>query len=379
MMSRPLVYLDNSATSYPKPAAVREAVRFSLIKYGANPGRGAYPMSSASSAAIYSVRQRAAEFFSAGGADQVAFMPSCTAALNAVIFGKLSHGDHAVISDMEHNAVMRPVKYLSGNGVSFSEAKVFESEPERTMASFRSAIRENTKLIICTAGSNVFGVMPPVSRLSALAHLYGAEICVDAAQAAGIVNIDMEKMGIDYLCLPSHKGLMGPMGAGMLISPKLSSLKPLIYGGTGTAGYYQPEEGPERFESGTLNVPGIVGMGAGISYISGIKDIYAKELKKAQYIYDGLSSIRGVSLYTGRPEPGSHLPVISFNFSSPCEEAAEYFGARNIALRAGLHCAPAAHKKYGTDSGTVRVLPSLFIKKEELDLFLRTAAEYSRK
>ena len=209
-----MIYLDNSATSYPKPQGVRQAVQRAMVEDGANPGRGSYGMCFRTTQALYGVRQQAADFFGAAGPECVAFQPSCTQALNVVLKGCLKPGDHVVASDLEHNAVMRPLEALKARGITCTLARTAPGDNDATLDAFRKAIGPKTRLVVCTMASNVFGVRLPVERITALAHQYGAKVCVDAAQGAGLVPISLEESGINSLCCAGHKGLYGPMGTG---------------------------------------------------------------------------------------------------------------------------------------------------------------------
>lgn len=368
-----MIYLDNSATTYPKPMAVREAVSRAMREFGANPGRSGYAMSMRTTMAVYECRRAAAELFGASGPECVVFQPSCTYALNLVIKGSLKSGDHVVVSDMEHNAVMRPLAELSKRGVTYTAAKTVPASSDETLENFRQAITPNTRLVVCTQASNVFGVRVPVERIAALCHQYGAKICVDCAQSAGIVPINIERSGIDYLCCAGHKGLYGPMGTGMLILRNPGDrLATLAEGGTGTQSrsLLQPDDPPERYESGTLNVPGIIGLRAGIEFVKKKKpeSIWKAEMQKIAMVYDELSKIDGVQLYTEPPTMPWYVPVLSFNVRGvPCEAVGERLAVRGIAVRCGLHCAPAAHDKFNTESGTVRVSPSVFTRTDEVE------------
>ena len=212
-----MIYLDNSATTYPKPQGVRQAVQRAFTDYGANPGRSGYGMCLRTTQAVYQVRQQAAEFFGAPGPECVLFQPSCTQALNVVLKGFLKPGDHVVITDLEHNAVTRPLEALKARGVTYTVAKVTPGDNDATVSAFRQAIGPKTRLAVCTMASNVFGTRVPVERIAALCHQYDVALCVDAAQGAGLFPIRMEESGIDYLCCAGHKGLYGPMGTGLLL------------------------------------------------------------------------------------------------------------------------------------------------------------------
>ncbi len=379
-----MIYLDNGATTFPKPPAVREAVAKALREYGANPGRSSYAMCTATGQAVYRCRQTAAELFGARGPECVIFQASCTQALNLVMKGCLEKGDHVVVSDLEHNAVMRPLSELVKRGVTYTAAKVTPEDSDATMDAFRHAMTPNTKLVVCTQASNVFGVRVPVERIAALCHQYGAKICVDSAQSAGIIPINVEESGIDYLCCAGHKGLYGPMGTGMLIlrDPE-DPIGTLIEGGTGTQSrsMSQPEDPPERYESGTLNVPGILGLGAGMRFVKaqGPENIWSRELELTRLLHRKLSGIPGVRLYTPEPQKPWYLPVLSFNVEGvPNERVGELLAKRGIAVRCGLHCTPTAHDKFGTADGTVRAVPSVFTRREDIAVLVAGIREISK-
>ena len=309
-----MIYLDNSATTYPKPPQVRQAVARALGELGANPGRGGYPMSQRTAQAVYRCRSLAAEFFGAPGPECVVFQPSCTQALNLVLKGSLKQGDHVVVSDLEHNAVMRPLTALSARGVTYTLAKTVPGDNDATLDAFRQAMGPRTKLVVCTQASNVFGFRLPVERIAALCHQYGAKLCVDAAQSAGLVPIHLQRDGIDYLCCAGHKGLYGPMGVGLLVlRDPADGLAPLVEGGTGTQSrsLAQPEDSPERYESGTLNVPGIAGLEAGLLFVrrQGPQALCQKELALLARLHRQLDRLPGVELYTGEPVSYTHLTL----------------------------------------------------------------------
>lgn len=376
-----MIYLDNSATTYPKPPAVGQAVSQALRQFGANPGRGGFAMSMRTGQAVYQCRETAARLFGATGPECVVFQPSCTQALNLVMKGCLQPGDHVVVSDMEHNAVMRPLAALKERGISFTAAAVTPGDSDATLQAFRGAMNSKTKLLVCTQASNVFGLRVPVERLAALCHQYGAKICVDAAQSAGVIPISLADSGIDYLCCAGHKGLFGPMGTGLLIfRDSGDKLATLVEGGTGTQSLspLQPDDPPERYEPGTQNVPGILGLRAGMDFVlrQGPEKIYRDEMGKISYLYGRLAKLPQVELYTPPPQMPWFMPVLSFNVKGlPSEEVGSILARRDIAVRCGLHCAPAAHTKMGTrERGTVRVSPSIFTRREELDVLTRSVS-----
>ena len=367
-----VIYLDNSATTYPKPYSVREATA-SALQNGANPGRSGHSLSIKASEKIFRARKTAADFFGADKEESVIFTLNCTMSLNIIIKGILKPDDHVVVSSLEHNSVMRPLQKLRSVGVSYTAAPVFPMDNDRTVDSFRKAINAKTRMIICTHASNVWGIRLPIERLSALAHEYGLLFAVDAAQSAGVVPIDVSDSKIDYLCVPGHKGLYGPMGTGILIVSGNVVPDSLIEGGTGSSSilYEQPSVLPDKLESGTPNLCGIAGLKAGMDYVSriGIENIAKHEFVLIKHLYRELSKMAHIRLYMPMPEPGYFVPVLSFNIDGKdSESVAAELNKRGIAVRAGLHCSPAAHKSIGTEeSGAVRISPSIFTRQNEIN------------
>ena len=258
-----MVYFDNAATTGKKPLSVIKSVNRSLYEYSANAGRGGHKASMKAAEEIFKVRKKVADFFGASGEEKVIFTPSCTAAINYVLKGILKQNDGLVISSLEHNSVTRPAETLRKSGVELSVAEVIFSDKEATVRSFERAIKPNTKVVLCTHASNVTGEVLPIKEIGEICALKGVPFAVDAAQTAGILDINMQEQKIDYLCVASHKGLYAPMGTGILIA--LGEIpRTLIEGGTGSMSisYEQPLDLPEAFESGTANVPGIAGVSA---------------------------------------------------------------------------------------------------------------------
>ena len=369
-----MIYLDNSATTYPKPLTVTNAVNFALRRYGANPGRSGHTLSRNSGKEIERCRETAARLFGADSSKNVAFTLNCTQALNMVIKGILKPGDHVVTSCMEHNAVMRPLRKLEKmNVITFTAVDVYPADFDKTVDSFRNAINSNTALIVCSHASNVWGVRMPIERLAALAKVYDIPILVDGAQSAGILPINVKEFGIDYFCAAGHKGLYGPMGTGFLITNCGEKLDTIIEGGTGTNSmtFCQPKEMPQKFESGTPNMAGISGLRAGMDFINskGITNIFSHEMSLINYLYKKLKSISSVELYMPEPDVKFFVPVLSFNIKGYIsDEVGKILDSYGIEVRTGLHCAPAAHNFVGTiDRGAVRVSPSAFTSKQEID------------
>lgn len=380
-----MIYLDNSATSYPKPECVTEAVCNSFNRFGANSGRGAYKMAIDTTEQIYKCRQKIADFFNAESVENVIFTYNCTTALNMAIKGLASNNAHFVISDLEHNAVVRPLETLKQKGVcDYSIAKV-SYDDYQTLKNFKNKIQNNTVAIICTGASNVFGIMPPYKMLSNLAHKNGLLFVMDCSQIAGVVPIDMQKDGIDILCCAGHKGLMGPTGTGLMILNSDIQLDSFIEGGTGSNSMsaVQPDVLPDKFESGTPNVQGIIGLSSAIDFINknSIKRLYEHEISLLKYLYKNLENRENIVFYTDFYNNSHRLaPILSLNVKNKhSEEVAESLSNQGICVRAGLHCAPLAHKKFGTENtGTVRISPSVFTKKSDIDFLINSLIKIAK-
>ena len=365
-----MIYLDNAATTFPKPLNVRCAMN----NAGANPGRGGHTLALRASEEIYKCRSKAAEFFGEENPENVIFTLNCTHAINIVIKGLLKPGDHVVVSDMEHNAVMRPLFAMGKQNVTYTVAKVSNESSDETLNNFRQAIQSNTKLVICAHVSNVWGIKLPIERITAMCHQYGIPVLIDAAQSAGIQNINISENNFDFVCMPGHKGLYGPMGTGILITPYHDKLETFMEGGTGSdsAHFEQPDASPDKFESGTPNLIGIAGLSAGIDFVKSIttEKILTHEVNLLTHLYDRLSANKKIILYTNRPTAKTSGGVLSFNVkNTDSEEVAAYLNKRGaIAVRAGLHCSPQAHRHFSTEEiGAVRVAPSYFNTLNEMN------------
>lgn len=370
-----MIYLDNAATTFPKPMNVRREMNNALTSYGANPGRGGHRMALKASEEIYKCRTKLAALFGEENPENVFFTLNCTHSINIVLKGLLKPGDHVVISDLEHNAVMRPLFALSKKNISYSVAKVSDTSAEETLENFRNALQSNTKLVVCTHVSNVWGIKLPIERIAAMCHQYGIPIMIDAAQSAGIFDINISENKFDFLCMPGHKGLYGPMGTGVLITSRYDMLDTMIEGGTGSnsALLEQPETPPDKFESGTPNLIGIAGLSAGIDFVNSVSanKILLHETKILMQLYDRLSVNKKIILYTERPDGSNSGGVLSFNVRNMDSEAvANYLNRTNgIAVRAGLHCSPAAHKHFNTEkTGAVRISPSYFTSMNDINV-----------
>ena len=368
-----MLYFDNAATTFPKPASVRKAVEEAFYCFGANPGRSGHKMGMETAKKVFETRKKAADFFGLSESENLVFTKNCTEALNIVLMSIGSEGGHFIISDLEHNSVLRPLFELKKLGkADFSVAEVFESEPEKTVESFRKLIRSDTKMIVATGSSNVFGIKLPIKMLAKLAHENGILFLADMAQTAGSEHMDMEKTGVDFICAPGHKGLLGPMGTGILAAKRPELLKPHLFGGTGSYSLLpsQPEDLPEMLESGTLNVPGICGLFAGIERVvsEGEDKISEREIGLAQKLYSEISKIKNAALFTGFPEKETHSAVVSFVLGDLSgEKTAEKLSEKGVASRGGFHCSALAHQKMNTEKrGTCRLSIGPLNTEEEI-------------
>lgn len=379
-----MIYLDNGATTFPKPRCVTSAINKALAEFGANPGRGGHRLAIRASEEIYNCRQTVADYYNIEDTERVIFTNNCTTALNTVIKGILKPGDHAVISCLEHNAVVRPLEKLKEKEISYTKAEIFPGDDDRTLDSFRKSINNDTKLVICTHASNVFGFKMPIERITALCHQYEIPVCVDVAQTAGIFPLDLSKDKIDYVCAAGHKGLYGPMGTGFLIINTDNIPDSLIEGGTGTNSLMkqQPQLLPDKFESGTPNLPGIAGLRAGIEFVKrrGSKNILEHEMKLIRKLYRSLKQNKNVILYTDIPDKEHFAPVLSFNLKSCESEKVSAYLNKNfgIATRSGLHCCPLAHEFMNTSNiGTVRVVPSVFTTDAQINTLIYALLKFN--
>lgn len=370
-----MIYFDNAATTGVKPQSVINSVDRALKFYSANPGRSGYKTSMEAAMKIYEARAEVADFFGAE-AENVAFTLNCTHALNCILKGVLKNGDHIIVSDLEHNAVMRPLFSLSKiSGIEFSVAEV-NSNDDVTLKNFENLIRSNTKMILCTHASNVTGQILPIEKIAEICVKYGLLFGVDAAQTAGVLEINMSKMHIDFLSVAPHKGLYAPMGIGVLICRKPLEFT-VLEGGTGSKSIdlAQPTEMPDRIESGTVNLPGIFGVAAGLNFVKfkSPQFFYKTELSIIKYIYSAFEKMKKVQLYTDNPQLFKNVPVLPFNVKGrSCDEVAQYLAGKNIAVRSGYHCAPSAHKKMGTiGTGCVRISTGFFNTFTEAEILIK--------
>lgn len=382
-----LIYLDNAATSFPKPPQVVEAIVHFLTRIGANAGRSGHRLSVEAGRIVYGTREALAELFHITDPLRIVFGHNVTEMINLVLRGFLRPGDHVVTSSMEHNSVMRPLRALEREGV---EVSVVPCSPEGLLdpADLEKALRPNTRLIVLNHASNVTGTILPVKEAGRIARRHGIFLLVDAAQTAGVYPIDAEADGIDFLAFTGHKGLLGPTGTGGLyIGPRvpLDELRPLKRGGTGSRSEQeeQPDFLPDKYESGTQNAAGLAGLGAGVRFIleKGVEEIRRHELELTALLLEGLSSIKKVRLY-GPADLSLRIGIVSFNIEGmePSDVALALDEEFGIMCRPGLHCAPAAHKTIGTfPRGTVRFSVGVFNTKEEMEKAIEAVKKLARR
>ena len=375
-----MIYLDNAATSFPKPKRVIDAVTRYLTEIGGNPGRAAHAPAREASGLIERTRRLLASLLGKVDPSRIIFTPSATVALNLAIKGLLKSSDHVLTTSMEHNSVLRPLNGLAELGVTHSLIPC-SSSGELDPADILPLIQPHTRLIVLVHASNVTGNLMPVGEVGKVARERGILLLVDAAQTMGKMAIDPEKLLVDLLAGPGHKGLLGPMGTGFLyVTPGLE-LEPLWEGGTGThsESLKQPETWPERFESGTCNAPGLAGLAEGIAEVQqlGFAAIAAHEQRLVEILLDGLSQFPGIIVY-GPKDHRFCTGTLAFNVQElDCSEVAHILDtAYSIAVRSGLHCAPAAHRTIGTfPHGAVRVSVGPYNTEEEIHTFLKAVSK----
>jgi len=378
-----MIYLDNAATSHPKPPAVYERVDYVLRDCSANPGRSGHAMAIEAARIIFEARESIAQLFNISDPDRIIFTPNATGALNLAMLGMLKPGDRCVTTTMEHNSVVRPLHALSEKGVTAAKvgAALDGSIDPRAIA---AAIDARTRLVVVTHASNVVGTISPIAEIISLAHDRGVPVLVDAAQTAGSVPIDVSALGVDLLACPGHKGLYGPQGTGFLyIAPYLNP-EPILFGGTGSRSDLEtmPDFAPDRYEAGTQNTPGIAGLGAGVEFLleRGVNEIRAHEVALMRRLMDGLASIDGLTIY-GPRDPAQKTGVVLFTFDGvdPAEIGDRLDTEFGIAVRVGLHCAPQAHRTIGTfPAGGVRMSPGFFNTAEEIDRTVAAVGQIAR-
>lgn len=368
------VYLDNSATSYPKAPNVSKFVCDYIDNIGGNVGRGTYQTSYTAGHVVYETRELLCDLFKFNNPLNVVFTMNITQSLNMLLRGILNDGDHVIVSSMEHNAVMRPLTSLSKSGISFDKVQC-DTYGRLNPSNIEKHIKPNTKLIVMTHASNVCGTIMPIEEIGNICKKHGLYFFLDSAQSAGVLDIDFDKLNLTALAFTGHKGLLGPQGVGGFIIKDdiVNKITPIIEGGTGSLSESeeQPDYMPDKFESGTLNIPNIFGLNASLKFIKsiGTDSIHQKEIELTKRFLDGIQNIDGIKL-CGLNSIEGRTAAISLDFVNLDNSEVAFTLDREFGImtRVGLHCAPSAHKTLGTfPKGSVRFSPGYFTTLEDID------------
>ncbi len=377
-----MIYVDNAATSFPKPPQVLRAMARCLREAGGNPGRSGHQLSRKAAEVVFRAREAVAELVNVPDSRQIIFTPNATAGLNLVLMGMLKRGDHVVTTSMEHNSVMRPLRYLEAKrGVHVSVVKC-RKDGSLPLARLRGALNEKTKLVVVNHVSNVTGVIHPLGKIRVA--IGGIPLAVDGAQSVGVLPVDVQEAGVDFLAFTGHKSLMGPPGIGGVYMRNGFLIEPLMRGGTGSRSESEehPDFLPDRYECGTHNTVGLAGLHGGIRFVRkhGLGEIRRHEMALAKGLLQGLSHIDGVVVY-GPKDLEARSAIVSFNVRgfTPSEVSYALDRRYGILARGGLHCAPAAHRTVGTfPEGTVRLSLGFFNTKAEVGQILRAVGDIAR-
>ncbi len=366
-----MIYFDAGATTLQKPEAVARAM-YRAVSSLSSPGRGSYPATRAAEETDLRCRMLASELFGVSDPARVVFTSCATHGLNIAIRTLVKTGGRVVLSGYEHNAVTRPLHAIPHVELAVADAPLFDTE--EMLRQFAAALEQPADAVLCTHVSNVFGYRLPVERIAALCREKGVPFVLDASQSAGMLPIDMEALGAAFIAMPGHKGLYGPQGTGLLLCG--TEAEPLLHGGTGSQSLLQamPSELPDRLEAGTHNMPGIAGLEEGLRFVKrrGIAAIAAHERQLARRCARRVAALPGAEVFFSEDD-GAQTGVFSFRAAGvDCEELGEALAAHGAAVRAGLHCAPLAHRTAGTlETGTVRCSFSAFNTAAEVDEFVR--------
>ncbi|GKU23524.1 aminotransferase class V-fold PLP-dependent enzyme [Clostridium folliculivorans] len=374
-----MVYIDNAATSFPKPESVYDSVLDCMKRYCANPGRGSHKLSLECEMKILDTRQSISELFNIDNMMNLIFTNNTTEGLNMAIKGVLKSGDHVITTSIEHNSVYRPLRKLTEIGVEVSIVSVDE-KGYVNLQELQKNIKTNSKALIINHGSNVLGTVQDIEEIGSIAKKNNLVFIVDVAQTAGVFNIDVKKMNIDIMAFPGHKCLYGPQGIGGLYVSESIKIDTFKEGGTGSNSNImeQPDFMPDKFESGTLNTPGIVGLGAGVNFITsvGLNEIRRHDQELALYLTSELQKLPYIIMY-GEDDCEKKCPVVSFNIDGyDSSEVGEFLNNKDIYLRTGYHCAPIIHNIIGTKNlGTVRASFAYFNTIEDVEKLLSAVKE----
>ena len=382
------IYLDNGSTTFPKPKAVADAVYTYMTSVGSNINRGCYDSAYDVEELVFETRQMLAELFNGGDCKNVVFTKNVTESLNVILKGFLKPGDHVLVSSMEHNAMMRPIRQLEKLGVEFDRMPCDE-QGNLKLEEVEPLIRPNTRAIAMMHASNVCGTVLPIGEVGAICHKHGLKFIVDCAQTAGVLNIDMDAMHIDALAFTGHKGLLGPQGiGGFILKEEMTRLiDPLLSGGTGSISHTEeiPDFMPDRFEPGTMNLPGIIGLHAGLQWLqeTGIENIKKHDLGLTERMLSGLAELEqeGLIRILGRRNTENRTGVVSIQTKTRelSQAAFELDANYGIQTRVGLHCAPSAHETLGTyPTGTIRFSFGWWNREEQVYQALNALKEICR-
>lgn len=371
--SAPLVYLDNAATTFPKPARVYDEINRCMTEYCGNPGRSSHPLAAAADEAVFDARVEAAGLFGVSDPSNVIFTHNATDAINKTLRGVMRGGERLVMSNIEHNSVYRAVTNLCSRLHSSFDFFNAGGTDDELIYDLETKLRSGADIVICLHASNICSRVLPIERIGELCRRYGALFILDASQSAGTYDIDMRRNGVSVLCAPGHKGLYGPQGTGLCVfcdGFDFDRLSPCVFGGNGTrsADVEMGREPPESYEAGTVNVPGIAGLGEGIRFVKrlGGRRILMHERRLFARARTQLQRL-GAEIYLPECEGG----VMLFNFADITASAlSEKLGESNVCTRAGLHCAPLAHKTFSTGGDAVRISFSAFNTDDDIDRFI---------
>lgn len=378
-----MIYLDNAATTYPKPEQVYDSIMDCMKNYCANPGRAGHKMAMRAAREIYDARENIAKLFNIDNPMNIILTNNATDSLNLAIKGAVKEGDHIITTSMEHNSVIRPIKSLEARGISNTIVNC-NKEGFLDVNDIKNAIKPNTKLIVTTHASNVVGTLVDIKAVGEIAKENNILYLVDASQTAGVYSIDVKDMNVDMIAAPGHKCLLGPQGTGILYIREGLSVDILKEGGTGSKSedLFQPEIVPDRYESGTHNTPGIAGLNEGVKFIleKGIDNIRLHEEELCQYMLDKLEEVPNIKIY-GTKDSKKRAAVIAINIGDMDSGEITFIldSEYDIATRSGIHCAPLAHKTLGTlEQGAVRFSLGYFNTKEEIDKAVEALKEISK-
>ena len=382
------MYLDNASTTFPKPQEVAQSVFDYMTKSGSNINRGCYDSAYSVEETVFETRQLLCDLFGGSDCKNVIFTKNVTESLNVILKGFLKPGDHVLTSSMEHNAVMRPLVQLEKTGCSFDRIPCNEMG-ELQLDEMEGLLRPNTKAVVMMHASNVCGTVLPIEKVGAFCREHGLKFVVDCAQTAGVLDINMERMHIDALAFTGHKGLLGPQGIGgfLLKNEMVEAIEPLLSGGTGSISHTEevPDFMPDRFEPGTMNLPGIIGLHQGLLWLqeTGIENIRNHELQLTKHFLDGVAPLerQGLIRVVGKRDLEGRTGVVSIHTLKRelSEVAFELDSTYGIMTRVGLHCAPSAHKTLGTfPTGTIRFSFGWWNTGEEIDAAVKALEELCR-